>query len=131
MTANELDEKLSLLNKKARSLRHKFDEIEEDLEHTPIGDGVGMGYVQAAQIEDKADDNSAQFARMSMLLNKSKDELVVIGAQIQEFRTTNGKIEAKPNLTDPLRYLDQEMWRIEIDIENANDLSRRLTEDGK
>ncbi len=105
-------------------MKHKFEEIEDDMEHTPIGDGVGMGYVMAATMEDKADDNSAQFARMNQLVDTAQGELKSLADKINEFRTNNGKLDSVPGLpTDPLRWLDQEMWRIEIDIENANDLS--------
>lgn len=61
MSLEELEQKLSALNKWCWELEGQIEDIEEDLEHNPVGyDAVGMGYVMANTMENKADDASAQ-----------------------------------------------------------------------
>ena len=49
-----------------------MEDVEEDLEHNPIGtQGVGMGYVMANTVENKADDHSAQIQKMKTLFDAS------------------------------------------------------------
>lgn len=132
MTANELDAKLQHLSRKLGIQRSKIEDLEEDLEHNPIGDsGVGAGYVMANQAEDRADDTSAQIERMNDLANKCQEGLDMCKEKVDEFRSTS-KIESiKESGLEPLRWLDQEVWKVEIDIENINDLTRRLGEDNQ
>ena len=91
-----------------------------------------MGYVQAAQLEDKADDTNTQITRMNDLAETAENKIEAMKVLVKEIEE-KGEIKSKaiPEGTDPLKYIDQELWNIEIDIENANDLSRRLTEDNK
>ena len=61
LTTQELEVKVAHLSKRLRSLRHKVEEVDEDAEHNPIGtEGVGMGYVMAAQTEERAEDKGIQ-----------------------------------------------------------------------
>lgn len=87
-----------------------------------------MGYVLASQQEARSDDTSAQIARMNDLILKAEHNLEKIKEYIDEFSTT-GKLKFLGGKQDPAKYLDSELWNIEIDIENSNDLCRRLTED--
>jgi len=40
---------------------------------------------------------------------------------VEEF-SNKGKLEFLAGKKDPARFLDQELWNIEIDVENSNDL---------
>ena len=90
-----------------------------------------MGYVMANTIETKADDHSAQIQKMNSLFDQSKEGLDRVKGLVNEFKNTQALKECEGMEIEPLRYLDQETWRVEIDIENVNDLIRRLSEDSK
>ena len=117
-------------------MRQRVDDISEDVEHNPAGEGaVGMGYISLAQVEDKADDQSIQLAKMYDLLESSDKELEHIKVVLDKYNEKQSidDIENIPKslVKDPLKYLDNQIWKVEIDIENVNDVWRRLTEDTK
>lgn len=129
LNANQLNDKILVLGKKLRSMRQRIDDISEDLEHNPTGDGsVGMGYVSLAQKEDKADDQTLQISRMYDLVDKSEKGMEHIKYVLQKYNenknTLPDDVEGVPKSMkkNPLKYLDSEIWKVEIDIENVNDL---------
>lgn len=73
LNLNQLNDKVTLLSKKLRSMEQRIDDIADDLEHNPTGEGsVGMGYVSLSQNETKADDHSLQISRMYDLVESCK-----------------------------------------------------------
>jgi len=60
---------------------------------------------------------------MNDLITKSEHNLEKVKEYIQEF-SSSGKLVFLGGSKDPARFLDQELWNIEIDVENSNDLCR-------
>lgn len=67
---------------------------------------------------------------MNDLVDSADKELTLLRNFVEQYKETE-QIPDAPQGMPPLKYLDQELWRVEIDIENANDLCRRLGEDTK
>lgn len=109
------------------SLRQRVDDISEDIEHNPAGEGaVGMGYISLAQGESKADDQSIQISKMYDLLESSDKELDHIKTVLDKYNEKQSieDIEGIPKnlVKEPLKYLDNQIWKVEIDVENVNDV---------
>lgn len=129
MNPSQLQDKIVVLGKKLRSMRQRIDDISDDLEHNPAGEGaVGMGYMSLSQKEDKADDQTLQITRMYDLIENAEKGLEHIKDILKKYNENQNSlpegIEGVPKSVskNPLKYLDSEVWKVEIDIENVNDL---------
>lgn len=133
MTPSQLNDKIVVLGKKIRSMRQRIDDISDEVEHTPTGsDSVGMGYVSIAEHEEKADDRSLQVSKMYELVENSDKRLEKIKQIISDFESETGKKKKKRDSDsedeekvelpkaakdDPIKYCNNEIWAIEIDLE--------------
>lgn len=85
-----------------------------------------MGYVSLSQREEKADDQTVQIGRMYDLIEQSEKGLKHVVSTLDMYNDKKDlegfegitKKEAK----DPLRYIDSNIWKVEIDIESVNDV---------
>mmetsp|Transcript_25582 Transcript_25582/g.22726 ORF Transcript_25582/g.22726 Transcript_25582/m.22726 type:complete len:192 (+) Transcript_25582:353-928(+) len=144
LNAKQLQDKVVILGKKLRSKKQRVDEIAEDLAHNPTGDSVGMGYKllsagpendlegnsygATGDFDTKADGQDLQITRMMNLLDESETGLKEIKKTLKIYTDNNEELPKeysgipKRYKSDPLRYLDSLVWKIEIDIENVDDI---------
>ena len=69
----QLSEKIKNIEKKLRNTRNRVEEVTEEREHNPIGEGVGEGYTMVAANEARADDKMVQVTRMMNLLERCEE----------------------------------------------------------
>jgi hypothetical protein len=133
MTPSQLNDKVVVLGKKIRSMRQRIDDIADEVEHTPTGsDSVGMGYVSIAEHEERADDKSLQVSKMYELVDNSDKRLEKIKKIISDYECDSSKKKKKkdsdsededkvelPKVAkdDPIKFCNNEIWAIEIDLE--------------
>ena len=144
LNSSQLQDKIVILGKKLRSKRQRVEEISEDIAHNPTGDSVGMGYKLLSvgpendlsenpiggdtDFDEKGDGQNMQITRMFNLLDSSEKGLEEVKGTLKIYTDNKEKLPSgfegipKRYKSDPLRYLDSLVWKIEIDIENVDDI---------
>ncbi|CAI2365326.1 unnamed protein product [Moneuplotes crassus] len=151
LNTSQLQDKIVILGKKLRSKRQRVEELADDIAHNPTGESVGMGYKMLSSgpendlrgdslaadddFDEKADGKDIQITRMLDLLDSSEKGLNEVKNTLKVYTDNDNSIpkdfEGVPKRykSDPLRYLDSLVWKIEIDIENVDDICKRLKDD--
>ena len=129
----QLSEKIKNIEKKLRNTRNRVEEVTEELEHNPIGEGFGEGYTMVAANEARADDKMVQVSRMMNLLERCEEAVDDLQSRFAEL-DKEGKLEGGDSANyknSAIKALDCSVWKVEIDIENVHDICRRLVEDSQ